>query len=176
MDDVPFGDGLRTRTGRTLLISFVLVCSLLLAGTGYVLTTSHADERFTSFYVLTETEDGDLVADEYPRELMIGNSERVVIGIKNNEHRPIEYTVVVTLTPTTRSSGSTPGMRSEELDRFSVRMDSGEESLRGYELSPTTTGQDLQLAFLLYRESPPEDPSINNSYRNVYFPVNVSDG
>jgi uncharacterized membrane protein len=41
-------------------------------------------------------------------------------------------------------------------------------------VTPTLTGQRLRLAYLLYRGSPPPDPTVENAYREVHLWINVS--
>lgn len=38
------------------------------------------------FYLLTEGDNGDLVAMDYPTELVRGEPAQVVVGIRNREH------------------------------------------------------------------------------------------
>jgi len=51
----------------------------------------------TEFYLLTENESGDLVAAGYPTNMTRGESGSLVVGIGNQGHESVEYTVVVEL-------------------------------------------------------------------------------
>ncbi|MDZ7730417.1 MAG: DUF1616 domain-containing protein [Natrialbaceae archaeon] len=52
-------------------------------------------EAFSAIYILTEDDNGELVAAGYPTEMNLGESQEIVVGIDNNEHRQVDYTVVV---------------------------------------------------------------------------------
>jgi uncharacterized membrane protein len=142
-------------------------------------------EQFTEFYVLTENETGGLVADGYPTEFQVGASKPVVVGIGNQEHRRTNYTAVVVVQNVSFEPGGEPANatanatvvevpESIELGRFSAALAHNETWHRTYELRPTMTGTNLRLAFLLYRGTPPESPTVDNAYRELHLWVNVT--
>jgi len=67
------------------VLNVVLVCSVLLAAgsVAYAVTVPKQGESFSEFYLLTENETGDLVADGYPTEFQRGESRTLTVGIGN---------------------------------------------------------------------------------------------
>jgi uncharacterized membrane protein len=75
------------------ILSIVLVVAILGAvGTLiYVVATPKVGERFTEFYILGE----EGKATDYPKELVVGEEGKVVIGIVNHEYETVNYQVAV---------------------------------------------------------------------------------
>jgi len=163
------------------VLNVVLVASVLLAvsSVAYAVAVPQQGESFTEFYLLTETDEGELVADGYPTNVTVGESKPVVVGVTNREHERMAYTVVVELQEV-RSTGPngtdvTVG-RVTELDRYSVTLGDDATDRRTVDVGPTRTGERLRLAFLLYRGDPPADPSVETAYRETHLRVNVTGG
>jgi len=57
------------------------------ASVGYAVAVPKEGESFTEFYLLTEGEDGELVADGYPTEFVRGEGQPLVVGVGNNGTR-----------------------------------------------------------------------------------------
>lgn len=163
-------------------LNVLLVLSILLAtaSVGYAVLVPKDGESFTEFYLLTENESGDLVADDYPTNFTAGESQSVTIGIGNQEHQRTNYTVVVQLQRVDRDrSGNTTTLtvqERQELDRLQTQLAHNETWLQSYDVTPRMTGRDLRLAFLLYRGPVPSDPTLDNAYRETHLWVNVTDG
>ena len=76
------------------LIVFLLVSVVVIIGTlGYVAARPKAGEAFTEFYVLGN--EGN--AENYPREVILGEKSKVILGIVNHEHKTMVYRVEVTI-------------------------------------------------------------------------------
>jgi len=86
----------------------------------------------------------------------------------------MNYTVVVVLQRIRGENESTTVVESQELDRFRAQVQANETWQNTYEVTPPISGDQLRLAFLLYRESPPASPRIENVYREIHLRVNVS--
>lgn len=163
-----------SRTGTAVTVALVVIVVLAAGSVGYALVFPGFSERFSEFYVVSETDSGDLVADEHPRNFTAGEARSVHVGIENHEHDPVEYTVVVVVQSVQSRNGSTTVDTREEIDRYRTRLDHGERSLRQRSLAPTTTGDRLRLAFLLYKGDPPADSSLATADQALHFWVNVS--
>ena len=163
-------------------LNILLVCSVLLAvgSVGYAVAIPKQGAAFSEFYLLTETEDGERVADEYPTELTRGEPTPLVVGIGNHEHEPVNYTVVValqrvTIINETDSNTTTVQVQEQrELRRFSTELADNSTWQQRHTIQPTLTGERLQLVYLLYRSPPPATPTAENAYREVHLWVNVS--
>jgi len=168
------------------VLNVLLVASVLLAtaSVGYAVAVPKEGESFTQFYILTENEDGELVADDYPTEFTQGESKSLVVGIGNQEHRAMNYTVVVELQEvrienesTTATDGgnlSITVVNESELRRFQTELAHNETWHLQHNVTPTTTGERLRLTYLLYQGEPPANPTVENAYRELHLWVNVS--
>lgn len=160
-----------------VMLNVLLVASILLAvgSVGYAVTFPPDGEQFTEFYLLTEDEDGELVAAGYPSEFELGESKPVIIGIGNQEHSVKEYTVVVQLQDIKGEGNDTTVTARQEIDRFrSPPIADNETWQQERAIEPTMAGDQLRLQYLLYREQPPETPTRANAYRDVHLWVNVT--
>jgi uncharacterized membrane protein len=167
-------------------LNVLLVASILLAAGSvtYAVAVPKEGEQFTEFYLLTENESGDLVAAGYPTNMTRGESASVVVGVGNQEHESVEYTVVVELqrvtivneTDSTTNATTVRVLDERELRRFEVALAHNETWHNQHTVTPTMTGDRLRLQYLLYRGEPPADPSGETAYRELHLWVNVSTG
>jgi uncharacterized membrane protein len=166
--------GAESRT--TLALNVVLALSVLLAAGSvtYAVAAPNEGESFTEFYLLTENETGSLVADDYPTEFTVGESRPVVVGVENHEQAPTNYTVVAELQRVEIDGDEATVVETSEFERFGVDLGAGETWRAERPLAPTMAGERLRVAYLLYRGSPPADPSRASAYRHVQLWVNVS--
>ncbi len=158
------------RNRRETVLNAVIVAGLVVAvlGVGLALATTDSGERYTEFYLLSEDpETGELVADELPTELTVGESAELHVGIGNNEQTGMEYTVVTQLQ---RVDGSVTDRT--ELDRFELTLEDGETREQPHVIEPTMEGE-LRVAYLLYVDDPPEEPTEDDAYRSVHFWIDV---
>jgi len=157
-------------------LNIVLVVSLLLAvsSVGYAVLVPKSGESFSEFYLLTENEPGALVADDYPQNFTVGQGQPLVVGIGNHEHERVDYSVVAELQRVSIQNNSTPVRERQELDRFSRTIPANGSANWTHDVTPTMTGERLRLTYLLYRGSPPADPTVENAYRETHLWVNVS--
>jgi uncharacterized membrane protein len=171
-------------------LNVLLVFSILLAtaSVGYAVAVPKQGEQFSELYLLTEDEDG-LVADDYPTELVRGEPGSLVVGIGNQEHDTTAYTVVGKLqqveirrpgndsvNDTTETEAvSISVLEEEEVAMFEPELGHNESWTREHNVTPTLTGEDLRLTYLLYRGSVPDDPGVDNAYRETHIWVNVSE-
>ena len=160
-----------------VVLNVLLVASILLAvsSVGYAVMFPPDGEQFTEFYLLTEDEEGELVAANYPSEFELGESQPVVVGIGNQEHSVEEYTVVVQLQDVEGEGNETVVRERQEIDRFtSPPLADNETWQQERAIEPTITGEQLRLQYLLYREAPPAAPTRANAYRDLHLWINVT--
>jgi len=158
-------------------LNVLLVASVLLAvsSVAYAVAVPPDGEQFSELYLLTEDDDGDLVADGYPTELVQGESEPVIVGIGNQEHERTEYSVIVQLQRVETVDNETRVLERQRIDRLGTTLAHNETWHREHELTPTMTGEDLRVQYLLYRGEPPADPTGENAYRTVHLWVDVAE-
>jgi len=167
---------LEPETSTDQVLNVLLVVSVLLAtaSVAYAVAVPKQGESFTEFYVLTENETGDLVADDYPTEYAVGEPKPITVGLGNNEHQDMNYGVVVALQRVEVSNNTTRVLEEDELQRFDAAVPNNETWHRQINVTPTMTGQRMRLTFLLYREAPPPEPTVENAYRELHLWVNVT--
>jgi uncharacterized membrane protein len=176
---VPYQQWLRTArselfepdTRKDTVLNVLLVCSLLLAtvSVGYAVAVPKQGEAFSEFYLLTETEDGELVADNYPQEFRPGENHTLTVGIGNHEHEPVSYTVLVFAQNVVVENNSTTVLAEERLHRFQPRVAANETWHRKHSVAPTLSGENIRITYLLYKETPPANPSTENAYREAHL-------
>lgn len=156
------------------LVNLALVAGLLLAigSVGWAVAVPDDGDSFTELSLLTENESGAIVADDYPTTVTRGEAMPLVVEIGNNEHRPMNYTVVVELQRVAPNDTTT--VRTEfELRRFALSVGTNETHRKHLSPASPLTGSRLRLAFLLYKGSVPADPTIETADREVHLWLNV---
>ncbi|ADB60103.1 Protein of unknown function DUF1616 [Haloterrigena turkmenica DSM 5511] len=159
-------------------LNVVLVLSLLLAvGTvGYAVAVPPDGEQFSAVYILTEDDDGELTADNYPTEFTQGESQELVLGVDNHEHRTVDYTVVLVEQRVSVEDNETTVEEQRELDRFETQLDHNESWHHPHEVEPTMTGENVRLVWLLYPGGDvPEEPSTETTEYHAHLWVNVTE-
>ncbi|WP_121820731.1 DUF1616 domain-containing protein [Halostella salina] len=165
-----------TRADAALNVLLVLSLLLAVGSVGYAVAVPKQGESFSEFYVLTENETGDLVADGYPTEFTQGESAEIVVGVGNHEHQPETYQVVVEMHRVEMVNNSTRIVEREDLSQFSTgEVADNETWLRTHNVTPTMTGERLRLTYMLYRGDVPAEPTPENAYRELHLWVNVSE-
>ena len=157
------------------VLNVVLALSLLLAvsSVAYAVAVPPQGEQFTEFYLLTEDDDGELVADGYPEEFVVGEGQPVVVGIGNNEHEQTDYEVVTQLQTVETVGNETVVQQREQIDSFGVSLDHDETHHDERLIVPDRTGENLRVQFLLYRDEVPEEPTVENAYRDTHLWIDV---
>lgn len=164
--------GLQLRSLREVVMLIVVISSVAVAA-GVVGSTVLSLETggSTELYVLSENGD-ELIAGDYPDELVAGDSETLYYGVENRDGETREYTVVVQRHRLESESGAVTAQ--EELYRQSLTLDHGETARYDHTVEPIQSG-DRRLVYLLYRGSPPAEPSMENAYRSVHIEIAVVD-
>lgn len=131
-----------------LLISIVVSATTVL----YITINPKQEEGFTEFYILGLNR----TASDYPTSIVAGNDYSVILGIVNNEHRTVNYTLSLEF------RNSTLLNRTIKLNRLQAW-----EKIVNYSLG--SVGDRQRLKFLLYK-----DDNFTAPYRELYLLVNVS--
>ncbi|MDS0475724.1 DUF1616 domain-containing protein [Natrinema sp. 1APR25-10V2] len=176
-----------TRADAALNVVLALSVVLAVGSVGYAVMVPPDGEQFSAIYLLTEDDDGELVADGYPAEFVRGESKDVIVGIDNHEGERTAYTVVVleqdveVVRNETASSGNTTVTETivrdqRELDRLQTTVAANESWHHDYTLTPTMVGQNQRIVFLLFPGSNvPTEPSMADTEYSVHLWVNVSE-
>jgi uncharacterized membrane protein len=164
-----------TRSLRHRLLSALLIVLVVssLAGFGYGLAAKPSAERYTGLSLVTQTDSGEFVAGGYPTNLTRGENASVVVGIENHEGSTVSYTVVPVLQRIDGSGGSFTVREQTRLGSIRVTLEPNETAYRRHTFSPTMVGEDLRLAYILYKGDPPRNPTVDSGYRFVHVWVTV---
>jgi uncharacterized membrane protein len=120
---------------KALSIILVLAIGGALGTLGYVIATPRVGERFTEFYILGL----EGRAEDYPRELGVGEEGRVIVGIINREHETVSYRVEVRI----------EGVISNEVGPIVLAHDEKWQEIISF--TPHRAGANQTVGFLLYK-------------------------
>lgn len=153
-----------TRRG-TLSNSVIVVGFLVAAGSlGVAITVPAEDPEYTSVSLLTENESGALVSADYPYDLQPGESGRLVFVLTNREDETVDYSVVVQTQQVDREGNV---VKSRQLNRFIETVRDEETWERPHQITPQMRGDRMRVVYLVYRGTPPADPTMDSSYRTL---------
>ncbi len=125
--------------GRVLSIILALTILGALGTLGYVIATP-VEEPFTEFYILGSSGK----ATDYPRELMVGEEGKVIVGIINREYEPVTYHIEIMI----------DGVKNNEVGPVALENDGEWEEIVGF--TPDRAGDNQKVEFLLYRQGQSE--------------------
>ncbi|MDJ1434302.1 DUF1616 domain-containing protein [Halostagnicola sp. A-GB9-2] len=165
-----------TRFDGVLNVLLALSVVLALGTVTFAIVVPPQGEQFSAVYILTEDDDGDLVASDYPTEFVHGESQELVVGIDNDEHETMDYTIVA-LEQTAEIEGNETVITEErELDRIETTIDHNESYHHEYDLEPTITGDDVRILWLMFPEDDvPSDPSTDDTEYHAHLWVTVEE-
>lgn len=161
---------------RSAALNALLVVAVLLAvaSIGYTAAVSEGNHRYTEFYLLTENESGNLVAQDYPDSIEAERPNTFHVGIENHRGSKTQYSVVVKL-QRLYVDNETPEVLEEEIMKSgSVNVAENHQEIRSVNVTPEMRGSQMRLVFLLYRGDPPGQPSIANAYHETHLWLNVT--
>lgn len=163
--------GIRESSTRNLLLNTALAVGVCLAVGMLVfgLASPQQGEQFTEAVIVSESDEGELLTTGYPTNLTAETSETTALLLENNEGARVEYTVVLQLQRVEEGAV----VENEELARESTSIDRSERNRIELTITPTMTGENLRLAYLVYRADPPSDLGLESAYRAPYSWVDV---
>lgn len=146
-----------SKTEKSLRIILALSFLIFIGTATYIALVPQEREPFTEFYVLGSNG----MANNYTTEYIQGESGTYTIGITNNEHRTMDYTMEVRL-----DNKSLP--LPENLQHITLAHDTTlEEPL---EITPSFEGENMKLEFLLFNETEKNVP-----YKDLRLWINVGE-
>jgi uncharacterized membrane protein len=152
-------------TGRAVSNAVVVVTLLAAVSALAVgITLPPAGSQYTTASLLTVDDNGSLVAAGYPHDLAPEETAELVLVLSNNEGTAADYTVVV---QSQRVALDGTVTETRYLDEFSAQLRNGETWERPHEVAPLLDGDRVRLAYLVYRGSPPAEPTVENAYRSL---------
>jgi uncharacterized membrane protein len=116
-----------------IVLALAIICAI--GAIAYVVLTPKIGERFTEFYVLGL----DGKAEDYPREVKVGQEAQVILGMVNHEYENTSYRVEVTI----------DGIRDGEIGP--IVLANKEKWEKQVSFTPTSVGENQKVEFLLYK-------------------------
>ena len=163
-----------TRTDAILNVALAASIVLAVGAVGFAVLVPPQGEQFSAVYVLTEDDDGELVADGYPSELELGEPGELVVGVDNHEHRTVDYTVVVVEQRVETAGNESVVEEQRELDRFETTLAHDESWHHAHSIEPTLVGDDVRVAWLLFLDDEiPDEPTLDDTEYSVHIWVDV---
>jgi uncharacterized membrane protein len=159
-------------SSRVDAVLSVVVVLCIFTAAGAVYAAPGSVDGGSEAYLLTESS-GDLVADDYPQELTVGEPTTLHLAVSGPDGTS-EATAVVALHDVDTTDGGATVESSTELDRFTVSLD-GDTTVTEHEVVPTVAGE-LRLTYLVYFGPASTDPGPENADRQVHLQVQVSEG
>lgn len=149
-----------SRANVVIVVTLLAALSTLAVG----VTAPQADPAYTTASLLTESADGELVAAGYPYDLAPEEKADLVLVLTNDEGTVVDYNVVVQSEQVDTDGTVT---RRKHLSQFSVQLRDGETWERYHQIAPLMAGDRVRLVYLVYRGSPPSEPTMDNAYRSL---------
>lgn len=162
--------------GQKTVLRVVLALSVIFAGgaVAYSSVMADGDESITEFYFLTEDEDGELQADDYPTDLTRDESTSLTLAVGNRRDEATTYSVVGQVQRVEQTDEEVVIEEREEFYGEQLTVSAGETELLDTRVTPDATGE-FRLVFLLYVDGPPNDPRIDDAHREIHLWVEVSE-
>jgi uncharacterized membrane protein len=131
----------------TIVLAAAIICAI---GTlGYAIAKPKVGEKFTEFYILGP----EAKAENYPRELTIGENAGVMLGIVNQEQETTSYRVEVVIA----------GEKVADIEPVALAY--GEKWEQMVNIAPTRAGPGQKAEFILYKGAEP--------YRTLHLWIDV---
>lgn len=146
-----------SKTEKNLRIILAFSFLILIVTGVYVILVPQDKEPYTEFYVLG----ANGTANDYKTNYIQGESGTYFIGITNNEHRTMDYTMEVRL-----KNQSLP--LPENLQH--IRLANNKTLVEPLEITPSIEGENMKLEFLLFNETEKNIP-----YKDLRLWVNVGE-
>jgi len=120
------------------IVSSILVLTLLgaIGAVGYAIATPKAGERLSEFYILGQEDK----AEDYPKEVVVGEEVRVIVGIANREGKTVSYHVEITI----------DGVKTNEIGP--IVLGHGESWKEEVSFKLFKLGKRQKVEFVLYKE------------------------
>ena len=141
---------------KALSVGLIVAIVAAIGCVGYVINGPRQGEKFTEFYILST----EGKAENYPRELIVGEEARVILGIVNHEYQPTSYRVEVRISEEKDSEIYTGILANEEKWEREV----------GFTLYKA--GPNQKVEFWLYKDK----ETLPHLKEPLHLYVDVSDG
>jgi uncharacterized membrane protein len=141
----------QNRVGRILSVILVAVIVGAIGILGFAIATPKEEGSFTEFYVLGD----EGKAEDYPKELTLGETATVIVGIMNHEDEAVSYRVEILI----------DGEKNDEISK--IVLGQKEKWEQEVFFTPDKVGGEQEVEFVLYKD--------DETYRRLQLWVNVNE-
>jgi uncharacterized membrane protein len=156
---------------RFLSICLVIVIIITIVTTAFVILFPNEGERFSEFFILSEK----MTSSGYPDQLIPEVNYPLYIGLGNQEHRNVTYTVETWILRTEFDTATNTShiLTMDPGERLTLTLAQNETRIIPYNLSVRESGID-RIEFLLFNETVPGSEitgfdRIDASYRDLHL-------
>jgi uncharacterized membrane protein len=125
------------KQNKALSIFLAVAIAIVLGCIGYITVTPQKNEEFTEFYILN----AEGKAQNYPKQVTLGEPVEIVIGIVNHEHKPTSYRVEIKIN----------GIKAGEVNTGILANE--EKWERKISFTPQSVGEKQKVDFYLCKDS-----------------------
>ena len=185
----------KSKLDKTLLSIIIILAVTALILFAFIVSTPRTKEKFTDFYILGS--DGSIIS--YPTNLSLGENSTVSIGIVNNEHEKVRYTVEIWLINQTILENSSTKLNDITyhnawfIDKINVTLNHHNSDNDGswepqweqnYTFNINRKGEEFRLDFLLFKGITKNyshttdykkdiEENINHAYADLYLDIGI---
>jgi uncharacterized membrane protein len=162
------------------VLTTILVISILIATASivYAIVTPKRGEEFTEFYILGP----EGKADNYPKNLTIGEESSVIIGLANHEYKQVSYSIEIwlinqsVLKNEVTKENNTIINQAWFMDNISIKLNHKPVDIEGswtaqwnynYDFSINKKGENFKLTFLLFTSPSEEAYEKETDYKDI---------
>jgi len=142
-----------TKLDKTLSISLIIGILGAVGFLGYVIVTPKEGEKFTEFYILNM--EGE--AQDYPRQVILGEPIEIIIGVVNHEYQRVSYRVYINV----------DGVTNDQV--VIGTLDHEEKREKRVAITPQVAGEKSRVEFHLYENG--EDTPYFQDPLHLYIDV-----
>jgi len=153
----------------TLAVAFAVL--VVASSITFAVTVRDDGEQFTELYVLSENDQGELIAAGQEMSFTEGETRTLTVGIENREDELVDYTLITEVQQISSSNGSV--MQTRQVGRSTYSVGEGEAVRFRSQVPLNVTGERVRLVYFLYAGDPPSDPTVVNAYREVHLWMDV---
>lgn len=156
------------------ILTVALVAGVVLAASAmaYAVAAPDRGAEYTEFALLSGNDTDEAVTGDFDTSFAPGERRQFIASVTNHEGASVEYTLVVEL-QRVRTEGDVAVVEERELLRTSRTVQPGDSWRPRHAVEPSLTGEDLRLAYYLYRDDAPANADPDSAYRRLHLWVDV---
>lgn len=160
------------RASVAVNLTLVIAVTIALGMFGFAIAFPQPGETTTEFYLTTEDGTGESTASGYPDEISLGESVELDVTIENHEGKSTEYTLVAIAEELDDAGNVTDR---ETLIEEEIHLADGSQWTGSPELTPSISGENIRISYLLYRGDAHFYLDQRTAYRHTHIYLDVNE-